>query len=192
MPVSALRFDVMRNNSRIGQHVIKFDQDGDRLIATIKVEIAVGFGPITLFRYLHKAREIWQNGCFLSLESETDENGKPFRVRAARTGDDVVIGSSVAKQMVLAPDAIPLTHWNNLCVARPLFNPQDGQPMPAKVAVHGEEPVLLSDGKKVRATRYSLMLKPVLDDWYDSSGVWTALRTRGSDGSIITYRRCGE
>jgi hypothetical protein len=191
MPGSALRFDVLRNNSRIGQHAIRFERDGDTLIATIEVKIAVGFGPVTLFRYAHKAREVWAGGRFISLESETDENGKPFRVTAARTADDVIVRSAVGRQMVLAPDAIPLTHWNSLCVERPLFNPQDGQPMPAKVVVHGEELVLLSDRQQVRATRYSLMLKPVLDDWYDSSGVWTALRTRGSDGSIITYRRHG-
>ena len=72
---------------------------------------------------------------------------------------------------------------------RPLFNPQDGASMPARVEARGDEIVALADGGKVQATRYSLLIKPVLDNWYDGERMWTALRTRGTDGSTIEYRR---
>jgi hypothetical protein len=184
-----LRFDVLRNNSRIGHHVIKFREENEELIASIAVEISVGFGPITLYRYTHKVREKWRDGAFLSLESVTNDNGKHYRVSAARTEDNVIVKSSVARQTMLRPEAVPLTHWNKLCVERPLFNPQDGAIMTPGVKLHGEETVILGDGRKVRAIRYSLMLQPALDDWYDSAGHWTALRTKGWDGSVIAYRR---
>lgn len=187
-----LRFDVLRNNSRIGHHVIKFREEGGVLIVSIAVEISVGFGPITLYRYKHKVREIWRDNSFLSLESATDDNGKHYRVSAARTEDtedNVIVKSSAARKTVLKPEAIPLTHWNRLCVERPLFNPQNGAIMTPGVKSHGGETVLLGDGRKVRAVRFSLMLEPVLDDWYDDAGQWTALRTKGWDGSVIAYRR---
>jgi hypothetical protein len=184
-----LRFDVLRNNSGIGRHIIKFREEGRDLIANIAVEITVGFGPITLYRYKHKVRESWRDGAFLGLESETDDNGKHYRVSAARTEDHVVVKSSGVRQAILRPEAIPLTHWNKLCIERPLFNPQSGAIMTPGVRAHGEETVPLGDGRKVRAVRYSFMLQPALDDWYDSAGHWTALRTKGWDGSVIAYRR---
>jgi hypothetical protein len=184
-----LRFDVLRNNSRIGHHAVGFREQDGALIATIAVDISVGLGPLTLYRYTHRVRERWRDGSFLSLESETNDNGKHYRVGATRTDENVVVKSSVAGTVRLKPETIPLTHWNKLCVERPLFNPQDGTVLTPAIKVHGEETVQLADGRKVRATHYSLMIQPILDDWYDSAGQWTALSTKGKDGSIIAYRR---
>lgn len=186
-----LRFDVMRNNSRIGQHAIGFGEESGVLVVKISVEIAVGLGPIKLYRYTHKVRENWRDGSFLSLESETNDNGKRYRVSAARTPEHVVVTSSATGRAVFDPHTIPLTHWNRLCVERALFNPQDGARMTPKVEVKGVEHVRLLDGRKVAACRYSLLLKPALDNWYDSAGHWIALRTSAWDGSIIEYRRAG-
>jgi hypothetical protein len=179
----------MRNNSRIGQHAISFREEGGILFANVKVEIAVGLGPITLYRYTHKVREGWRDGRFMSFQSETNANGKHYRVSATRTTENVIVTTSAAGRTVLEPEAIPLTHWNKLCVERPLFNPQDGARMTAGVKMHGEETIRLVNGRTVPALRYSLMLKPVLDNWYDSAGCWIALRTKGWDGSVIEYRR---
>jgi Family of unknown function (DUF6134) len=184
-----LCFNVMRNGGRIGQHSIGFRAEGGILIASISLEIMVRLGPIPLFRYSQKVSETWRDGGFLTFESETDENGKRHRVRATRTAENVIVESSTTGRKVFGPQAIPLTHWNVLCMERPLFNPQDGASVPARVEARGDEVVALADGGKVQATRYSLLTKPVLDNWYDGERVWTALRTSGTDGSTIEYRR---
>jgi Family of unknown function (DUF6134) len=184
-----LRFDVMRNGSKIGQHAITFRQDGDTILATVAVEIVVRLGPIPLFRYTHSVRETWRGGSFATLDSETNDDGKPFHVHAARTADGVVVESSAIPRAVLPPGAIPLTHWNVLCMERPLFNPQDGVRVDSRVIPHGEEMVALAGGTMVRATHYTLAGSVNLDDWYDSERLWTALRSAGTDGSAIEYRR---
>jgi hypothetical protein len=182
-----LRFNVMRNGSPIGQHNIRFSLDGETLRAAVVVEIVVRLGPIALYRYTHSVREVWRGGRFESLESETNDDGKPFRVRAVRGSEGVVIESSV--RTVLPPNAIPLTHWNSLCMERKLFNPQDGLPIDSTIVSRGDESVALADGRTVRATHYSLVGKVALDDWYDGDHMWTALRSTGTDGSTIEYRR---
>ena len=184
-----LRFEVMRNGSRIGQHSIRFRQDVTTLEAEFVVDIAVRLGPLVLYRYAMKGREIWREGAFVSLESETNDDGTRHRVKATRTPDQVVVEVSGAPRAIFPPNAIPLTHWNDLCMERPLFNPQDGAAIESSVVTRGEDMVALADGRSVRATRYSLFGKPALDDWYDMTRHWTALRAPGSDGSTIDYVR---
>ena len=155
----------------------------------IALEVVVALGPIAMLRYTLRACEIWQNDNFLSLESVARGEGKRCRVSASGTSENVIVESSMAARAVLAPEAIPLTHWNVLCLERPLFSPQEGTPIASCFEAQYEEMVLLADGRKVRATRYSLLLKPILYNWYDRGGVWTSLSAEGSDGSIIRYCR---
>ncbi len=184
-----LRFDVLRDGSCIGQHEIWFRQEGATLSANIALSLVVRLGPIPLYRYAHKARETWQDGAFLSFESETNDNGTRHQFQAVRTTESVVAKSAAGVRQVFASEAIPFTHWNELCMRRPLFNPQDGVPITAGVESRGEEMIRLANGRKVAATRYAVLLKPVLEDWYDGDGRWTALRTKAFDGSLIEYRR---
>jgi Family of unknown function (DUF6134) len=184
-----LLFNVIRNDSDIGQHKISFHADGDLLVANVTVEIVVRLGPIPLYRYTHSVRETWLGDRFISLDSETIDDGKHFRVHAIRIGDQVVIETEAARRAVVSPETIPLTHWNRLCMERPLFNPQDGVPIASKVVALGEEMVALASGTMVRATHYSLVGTIALEDWYDAANQWTALRTIGRDGSRIEYRR---
>lgn len=184
-----LHFEVMRNGGRIGQHTIRFRQDGTTLEAQIDVDIAVSVGPIVLYRFALKGREVWRDGAFVSLESETNDDGTRHRVKAMRTSENVAVEVLGAPRAIFSSNAIPLTHWNSLCMDRPLFNPQDGAAIASSVVARGEDMVPLADGRPVRATRYSLIGKVTLDDWYDTMRHWTALRAPGRDGSTIEYRR---
>jgi hypothetical protein len=184
-----LRFDVLRDGRGIGHHVVTFRRDGDALLASTVVEIAIRLGPLVLYRYFHSVRETWRNGQFAMLDSDTDDNGTPHKVHAARAGDHVLVEATEAPPRMLPAETIPLTHWNMLCMERPLFNPQDGVPVDSRIVARGEETVTLADGRMVRAARFSLAGKVALDDWYDDAHVWTALRSIGKDGSTIDYRR---
>jgi hypothetical protein len=186
---TSMGFAVLRNGSRIGTHRIDFREADGVVTATIAVEIVVRFGPITLFRYGHNAREIWRDGQFESLVSETNDDGKPIRAKIARTAEGVVVEVQSKQRVVMAAETIPLTHWNIQCMDRPLVNPQDGTPIMSQVVQRGEESVPMPDGKMVTARHYSLVGKVAIDDWYDGSSVWVALRTKAVDGSMIDYRR---
>ena len=104
-----LRFEVMRNGSRIGQHSIRFRQEGTTLEAEFVVDIAVRLGPIVLYRYAMRGREVWREGAFASLESETNDDGTRHRVKATRTPDQVVVEVSGALKTIFPSSAIPLT-----------------------------------------------------------------------------------
>ncbi|MSP29620.1 MAG: hypothetical protein EXR09_03975 [Acetobacteraceae bacterium] len=49
-PPGVLRFEVLRNGRCIGEHVVRLTQDGAIMLAAINTEIAVGLGPVTVYR----------------------------------------------------------------------------------------------------------------------------------------------
>ncbi len=189
VPPGLLRFDVFRNDSLIGQHVINLTRDGAVLLASIDVRLVITLGPIALYRYTHTVREQWRDGLFERMESNTNDDGTIHDVRAERTPEGVVVRTGNGKRVVMSAAMIPLTHWNYLCMSVPLFNPQTGEQVRPQVLEHGEESVSLADGRAIRARRYSLTGDVALDDWYDEAHSWVALRTTGRDGSAIAYRR---
>jgi len=184
-----LLFDVLRNGASIGKHAIRMRQDGAVLEAAIDVDIVVRVGPVVLYRYALKARELWRDGAFVSLDSETNDDGTRQWVKATRAADHVAVEASGKAIARMAANAIPLTHWNILCMERPLFDPQDGTSVQSIVQPKGEEAIALADGRQVRATRYALAGKVALENCYDAARHWTALRAPARDGSTIEYRR---
>jgi len=188
-PPGLLRFDVLRNASRIGEHVVRLTQSGNTLRADISVEMAVGIGPITVFRYTHSVREEWHDGRFRWMESKTNDNGTQHHVIAERSADGVPVRVGGSGAAVLPAGTIPLTHWNLECMRSPLFNPQTGLPLNMSVRRRALETVELGGGRVLRAQRYSLVGETTMDTWYDDAEVWTALQSAGRDGSMISYRR---
>src|ERR1700744_4729136 len=83
LPVPAgdrLSFRIIRKGSAIGTHVVDFTRDSDALTVNVAVDIAVGFGPIVLYRYTHRATEHWRGVALNSMHTETTEDGKHTRL----------------------------------------------------------------------------------------------------------------
>jgi hypothetical protein len=188
-PAKALRFRVTRNGCDIGSHEVNFEQAGDDLVVHIDVQMRVGFGPFTFFRYHHQGEERWQAGRFVSLVTQTNNNGAQLQVQARRAGDQIRVEATGLAPQNLPGTALPLTHWNVACMHSRLFNPQDGTVLQEVSMPRGSEMVALGNGSKVEATRYALDGKAPIDDWYDEKQVWTALRAKVKDGSTLVYTR---
>jgi hypothetical protein len=170
-----LAFHVLRNGTRIGEHVMSFAGDPTSPTVTTEVRMAVKLGPVPVFRYRHHAVERWTGSKFASLETTTDSNGKAERVSARRAEAGVVI--ETAKGRITGPAGVrPFTHWNPEVFGAPLFNPQDGK-------------LLKVTTRRVSATQWSVRGEAEIDDWYDEAGVWTALKGKLKDGSLLEYRR---
>lgn len=185
-----LAFQVWRKSAHIGQHTLRFDQDGDSLTVHIDVNIVVKVGPVPVMRYTHSAREHWQGGQFQGLEATTHSNMDKQSVVAKRTADGISIQPAAGAPYTTSGDTLPMTHWNRQVMKAPLFNPDNGKLLrETSRSVKGEEMVKLADGSSIRATRYGVVGEATLDDWYDVNGVWTALHSRVVDGSYIEYLR---
>jgi len=183
-------FRVMREDSEIGAHTIKFTRAGDRLTVDVAADIAVKFGPFTLFHYRHRATEVWQGDKVVSINAETDDNGKSYKLTGQREGDALVIAGSRG-EYIAPPDALPATHWNQRMLDHPMINTQNGMLMRPLVTRLGAEAIPLANGEEVKATRFSLSGDAKLDTWYDESPAWAGLSFHAKDGSEIRYIKAG-
>jgi hypothetical protein len=184
-----LYFDVFRNGSHIGSHTLRFSRNGDSLVVNIAAEFKVGFGPIVLFRYQHTGVETWQSGRFVSLETQTNDNGTHRQVLARRQADGIAIRATDLPDRVASANSLPLTHWAIEAMSAPVFNPETGKDMAEQARHLGQSTVALADGAKIPATRFALTGEAQIVDYYDDSEVWAALQAQAKDGSVIEYRR---
>jgi hypothetical protein len=184
-----LVFEMVRNGSQIGTHSLNFALAAGRLTVTININTAVNIGPITVSRYTMVGTEVWEDGRFTALNTTTNDDGDHHQVAIRRTGDEFVIQSSGLPTRTQSGNAAPLTHWSLASLMGPLLNPQDGQPMPARITPIGTRGVQLADGRTVRGTGYDIEFHTPTQDWYDTDGIWLGLQAKIRDGSLLDYRR---
>ncbi|MEO3473685.1 DUF6134 family protein [Roseomonas sp. CAU 1739] len=184
-PARQLSFRVIREGSGIGRHVLAFEPDGTRLTVRISVDLAVGFGPITLYRYSHRAVERWEDGRITGFEAQTNDDGSRSTITMVPQGDTLAVDSSRAGRYVAPPGAVPATHWNRRMLDGPFINTQTGEVM--RPAVRRVGPEALPWAPQRRGDRFVLSGDVDLETWYDASPAWLGLRFRGSDGSAIHY-----
>lgn len=190
LPVPASRvlaFDVMRKGKKIGSHVLRFEPAGDDLKVLIEVVLAVGFGPITFFKYRHDAVEQWRGGEWASIEATTVQNGKTMRVAARRTATGVSVDGPKGK-FVAPANTLAATHWNRRMLDGPFLNTQTGEVQRPKIERRGEVMVPARSGQ-IRAEHYAMTGEVALDTYYDQGPTWAGLKFKGGDGSAITYQR---
>jgi hypothetical protein len=185
---SRLAFIALRNGHKIGEQHMTFDRN-DGLTVRTEVEMAVKLGPIQLYSYRHEATELWRDGRFQSLDTQTADNGKALRVSARREGGAVMITLATGATLRTSQDALPFTHWNREIAKAPLFNPQDGKLLRETVTLPAPKSILLVDGSSRNAQGVAFRGDASIEDWYDEDGVWTGLTGRLKDGSMLEYRR---
>ena len=179
-------FAVSREGSPIGRHGLRFTQDGARTTAEITIELQVKVAFITVYRYRHVNREIWDGDDLLSFASRTDDNGTAHRVQARRSGDRILVESD--QGTVEAPaDALPTTYWHRRFLDRPHWiDTQNGRLLSCSVSSRGVERIAAAD-REIAADRFAVAGDLQLDLWYVGEQ-WVKLAFPGPDGTPIDYR----
>jgi len=183
-----LSFRVLRNDSQIGTHVLTFaTTDGLRTIR-VATDIRVGLGPVTFYRYTHRAEERWRDGLFVGLDAETNDDGTIGRTMIRREGTSLIAEGREAPAYQPPPEALPMTHWNRKALDGPLISTQSGRLLRPVVTRLGPSSVATAKGD-ITADRFSLRGDPDLDTWYDQAGTWAGMQLTARDGSTIRYQR---
>ena len=117
-PGPALSFRVERGSDPIGTHTVSFTRKGDDLHVAIDIELAVSFGPITLFRYEHRNRETWRDGRLVALETATNDDGTEYQVSAKATEKGLEVTSSANGTFIAPAEIIPTSYWNPATVSQ--------------------------------------------------------------------------
>jgi hypothetical protein len=188
-PGRSLGFHVTRKGSVIGTHMLSFEGQGDDLTVRVAVDLAVGFGPITVFRYTHRATEVWQNGRVVSLDTTTNDDGTRHTVTARRTDAGLVVEGTKAARYTAPDSALPATHWNRKMLDGPMINTQDGRLMRPTVQAVGTDAIPTAGGGTIVASHFAMSGDALLDTWYDASSNWAGICFKAGDGSVVRYER---
>jgi hypothetical protein len=192
----------LRNGTQIGTHNVQFAREGDRLKATTSIALRVEMFSLTLYRYSHRAEEVWQGDVLQSLVSTTEDNGAAHRVRAIRQDNglqvwrssppepnqpDRVDNAGIGTTTTLPRDIVPTTHWNIRQVRQSrLLNSQLGTEIKVRIDAVGSETIDAA-GKRIEADRFRYSGELVKDHWFDRRGCWAKTSFGARDGSRIDY-----
>jgi len=178
-----LYFDVYRNGTPFGEHVVRFEETLDgRTLVDIEIELSVRLGPITLFRYEHQAAEVWREGELIGFTSNTLRDGERLRTEIIRESAD-----QLRSPAGVLPDLPPSSHWQGYAPGlTEILNTETGEPMDVEVTDLGPDLFEAPEGP-VSARRYRMQGSLTVDLWYDETGRWIgcAFDARGQE---IVYR----
>lgn len=182
------RFDVLRHGDVIGEHVFTFAQDGQDFVVEVAIDIAVAMLGITLFRFTHRAEEVWRDGLLQSLVTTTDDDGTPWRVEARRR-DGALRGRVNGEEIALAGAVIPASLWHRDTTTVPaLLDTIDGRMKAVTSQALGEEAVPLG-ATPAAARHFRLTGQLQRDVWYGGDCSIARVAFPARDGSLITLAR---
>jgi hypothetical protein len=180
-----LEFDVFRDGSKFGKHVVTFRKTGDELTVDSDIELTVSLGPLTLFQYIHDVTETYSAGKLLSVASKTKKDGK-WKTLAAKTVSSGLEVAGAAFKGVQTGTVIPSTHWNIEEMKQPaMFSTETGAMLPMTVTDMGLERVKTGEGL-IEARKYVVKSDLTAAFWYDAAGRWVKCAFE-AQGSKVEY-----
>lgn len=169
------RFKIYNNGSPIGEHTLKFSQEGDRTNVDIDIQMKAGVLFFTVFRYSHQNTEIWEGDQLISVDAKTDDNGDQFFVKVERTDKGLKVESK-DHSYVTDFDTMSSTYWKEeMAKQSQLINTQTGELADLRL-IEATEETYTVNGEDIPANRYRI--KGDLDAtlWYaKNNGEWIGL-----------------
>lgn len=180
-----LKFDVTREGRPLGTVMQRYRRAGNRLDVDVYIAFQVDLAFVTVYRYEHRAREMWTDGRLVSLDSVTNDDGDDQRVRVRTDGDGLTVDGPSGS--LWAPsDILPSSYWHPRFVEQSrMLDSQKGRILDFTVDKVAEEPVIAL-GRPVATERFAMRGDIDLDFWYDTDRVWRKMAfTIG--GGFIEY-----
>ena len=180
-----LIFDVFRDGSKFGSHIVVFKQDGDNLTVDSDINFKVNIGPLTVFQYVHDVTERYSAGRLMSVAAKTKKDGRWKQLSAEAAEGGLKVAGAAFKGIVSGL-VIPSTHWNAAEMKQAaMFSTETGAMLPMKVTDMGLEQVKVGAGT-IEARRYNVKSEIEANFWYDSSGRWVKCAFT-AQGSKVDY-----
>ncbi|MDZ7826305.1 MAG: DUF6134 family protein [Gammaproteobacteria bacterium] len=181
-------FDASVDGRELGRHRFELSGSPDDFRVRSVADFRVGVAFVTLFRYEHEAREHWVDGCMVSLESTTNDDGTRRQV----SGEAVESGFSIETGeggLTLDQDcAWGFAYWHpELREHTELINPQDGRLFEVEWTELGEQTLEVA-GTTLETRAWALRNHELdITIHYDAEGRWAGLDTvRGE--RTVRYR----
>lgn len=182
------RFLVLRHGNVIGEHRFRFSRRSGDFVVEVAIDIAVELLGMTLFRFTHRAEEVWRDGWLHALTSATDDDGTLWRVESERR-DGALRGRVNDIAFDVSGYVIPGSLWHrDTTRSQALLDTIDGRMKVIDSRALGEETVP-ADGGETAARHFRLSGQLERDVWYDADCAIARVSFPARDGSEITLER---
>lgn len=186
-PSGTLVYDVIRDRAVVGSNEVVFEHAGDRLVVRTTLDIVVSVLFIPIYRFTHRAEEVWLDGTLESFHATTDDDGKPRDVVLARDGDKLS-GFYNGDPIEFPGDLIPGSLWHPATIDQSaLLETTKGRMRAVSVIDRGMETVKLPSGAEP-AHHFSISGELQREVWYGADGQILQASFPARDGSIVTLR----
>lgn len=171
----------------VGVYTNTIRREGDSIVVRNRTDIAVKFFSMTMYYFAAQSTAVWKRGRLVRYESDTDDDGRVFRVRARSEGEGLAI-EGVSGRSVVAGGIYPHNPWSiGIKSARAIMSPKSGRLFPAKVSNVRREDVGI-DGKTLPTTTFQIDTDRRTWVWYDERGIpikFVMERKRGRE--LLTF-----
>ena len=148
-------FTVFLDDQAIGSHRFHVAPDGNTTVlqSEARFDVKVWFVPV--FSYWHRNTETWADGCLVSIEAMTDNNGEMLVVDGEATDVGFVVRNSEG-EAGLPGCVMTFAYWNSAILdADRLLNAQTGVYETVNVVREGEE-LLQVNSRPIVTERFRL------------------------------------
>ena len=180
------RFRVFLDEKEIGSHdFFLTDTNGSKQLRS-EANFVYKLLFLKLYEYEHTNTETWQGDCLAGIESETDANGKPYKVSGAIDNGSFRVSGSKG-EATLPPCIMTFAYWNqDFLQQERLLNTQNGEFVDIEVRP-AEQVELNVQGNIQPALRYGLKAGELeLNLWYSMDREWLALESL-TKGRTLRY-----
>jgi hypothetical protein len=129
------------------------------------------FGGLRVYRYDYVGTEVWKDGRLQQLDSQTNDDGKQYRVSVSRDGDHLDVSVNGQARPVRG-DVWVTTYWRfpeKAVTPMRLLDADTGRELTGTMQQVGPATVRVGD-KSVNCTHYRLKHEFAVDLWYDGQG----------------------
>ncbi len=177
-----LDFDVFLNDREVGQHQFELLQRGESTEVSSTMALDFKVFKIKRVKYLHQANEIWQSGCLVSLQSQTEKQGNAFAIEASTYEAGLVVQRPKETE-TLTGCVRGFAYWNPQWLQGDnLLNAETGINVPVVISAQISEKDSITH-IKIASAKFDIDLQ------YDAAGEWLSLETELLIGGILRYQR---
>jgi len=181
-----ITFSILKEGEKIGQEIVSFNNSGKnlRVNVTTRTDVNVLF---LKFHYDHKRQEIWQDGQFHSMTTDTNDDGDFHKLSMKRqnNGGIKLIADQVERE--LSSHSIPLTLWTKAIIdAEQVHSVINGEAWNVSTKLIKQEEILIQ-GKQVKSDHFRMSGDIERDLWYGKNGILlkTKFKKKGFDIEFI-------
>ena len=160
-------FSIVRHDQVVGEARYEFRRTEERLFVRVDVSYALGPAGAPLYKLEHHSEESWENGRLVAMISDTEENGRRWRLRLDWDGEQLG-GKSNQVDLAVSGLPVPSSMWHrDTPKSEALVSSIDGFVRPLSVHPLGRR-TMVAGGREIEADGYILIGALERTLWYDS------------------------